>query len=136
MAEEEFAVSWVHALPIVSAPAEIDITNAERLREALLSCAGRGEPTLVVDMTRTEFCDSSGLHQLVLAHKRAAAAGGELRLVIRADPVLRVLAVTGADRLMPIFATVAEATQPGTPAAESARPSESARSAQPARQPG
>jgi hypothetical protein len=33
---------------------------------------------VIVDLTGTQFCDSAGLYQLVLAHKRAAADGGRL----------------------------------------------------------
>ena len=54
-------------------------------------------------MTRTKFCDSSGLHTLLAAHKRAQAEGGELLLAIAATPVLRVLAMTSIDRMIPNF---------------------------------
>ena len=40
-------------------------------------------------MAGTQFCDSSGLHTLLAAHKRAQAEGGELLLVVSAAPVLR-----------------------------------------------
>jgi hypothetical protein len=35
--------------------------------------------TVVVDMTRTRFCDSGGLHVLLRAHQLAIAADAELR---------------------------------------------------------
>ena len=35
----------------------------------------------MVDLTRTQFCDTSGLHALVGARKRARAEGGDLLLV-------------------------------------------------------
>ncbi len=60
-------------------------------------------------MTQTQFCDSSGLHTLIAAHKRAEAEGRQLLLVITAAPVLRVFALTGVDRVIPNFATLAEA---------------------------
>ena len=44
----------------------------------------------------------------VLARKQAVAEGGELRLVIPSVTVLRVLAVTGIDRLIPSFASLGE----------------------------
>jgi STAS domain len=59
-------------------------------------------------MTRTQFCDSSGLHTLLAAHKRAQAEGGELLLAIAAAPVLRVLAITSIDRMIPNFRTLDE----------------------------
>ena len=58
----------------------------------------------------TRFCDSAGLNLLVRAHKRALAEGGELRLVIPAgSEVLRVLTLTGIDRVIPRFASLREA---------------------------
>ena len=80
----------VGGVPVVTAPEEIDITNAPGLRSALLEAAEHGHGTLVLDMTRTQFCDSSGLHTLLAARKRAHAAGGELLLVLSATHVLRV----------------------------------------------
>jgi hypothetical protein len=54
----------IDGVPVVAAPAEIDITNADGLRSALLRAAAAGSGTLVVDMAQTQFCDSSGLHPL------------------------------------------------------------------------
>ena len=101
----------VSGVPVVTAPEEIDITNAPELRSALLEAAahGHGHGTLVVDMTRTQFCDSSGMHTLLAAHKRAQAEGGELLLAITAAPVLRILAITAVDRMIPIFTSLDQA---------------------------
>ena len=60
-------------------------------------------------MTRTRFCDSSGLHTLLAAHKRAQAEGGELLLAITAAPVLRVFAITSIDRMSPNFSSLDQA---------------------------
>ena len=99
----------VSGVPVVTAPKEIDIATAPALRSALLTAAAHGHGTLVVDMTRTQFCDSSGLHTLLAAHRRAQAEGGELRLVISAAPVLRIFAVTGIDRIIPSFTSLDQA---------------------------
>ena len=99
----------VIGVPVVTAPEEIDITNAPELGSALLEAAAHGHGTLVVDMTRTQFCDSSGLHTLLAAHKRAQAEGGEVLLAIAAAPVLRVLALTSIDRMIPNFTSLEEA---------------------------
>src|SRR6476469_5115749 len=99
----------VSGVPVVTAPEEVDITNAPELRSALLEAAAHGHGTLVADMTRTRFCDSSGLHALLAAHKRAQAQGGELLLVIPSAAVLRVLAITCIDRMIPNFTSLEEA---------------------------
>ena len=109
MPDHGFPVDVVGGVPVVAAPEEIDITNAEALRSALLTAAAGGHGTLVVDMTRTRFCDSSGLHALIAAHKRAGAAGRQVLLVIPSVAVLRVFALTGMDRVIPNFTSLAEA---------------------------
>ena len=109
MHDGSFPFEVVSGVPVVTAPEEIDITTAPDLRSALLEAAAHGHGTLVVDMTRTQFCDSSGLHTLLAAHKRAQAQGGELLLVIPATPVLRIFAITGVDRIIPSFTTLDQA---------------------------
>jgi anti-sigma B factor antagonist len=94
---------------VVSGPAEIDIANAGQLRAALLAAAAQGHATIVVDLTETSFCDTSGLQVLVLAHRRAAAEGGELRLVVRSATLQRLFSLTGVDHVIPNFTTLDQA---------------------------
>jgi anti-sigma B factor antagonist len=107
MPDSGFPVEMVSGVPVVTAPEEIDITNAAGLRTALLEAAAH--ETLVVDMTRTQFCDTAGLHALVSAHKRARAEGGELVLVTTGAAVLRILAITGLDQVIPHVTSLEEA---------------------------
>jgi anti-sigma B factor antagonist len=94
---------------VVTAPEEIDITNAAALRAALLEAAARGRGATVADMSGTQFCDSAGLSVLIRAHKRAQAEGGELLLVVPATSVLRIFALTGIDRMIPNFSSLEDA---------------------------
>jgi anti-sigma B factor antagonist len=100
----------INGVPVVAAPAEIDVTTAGQLRTVLLRSASRGLTTIVVDMTRTRFCDSAGLTVLVRAHRRALVDGGELRLVMPADgSVLLIFAITGLHQIIPLFDSLDEA---------------------------
>jgi anti-sigma B factor antagonist len=99
----------VDGVPVVATPEEIDITNALELRSALLEAAAHGRGTVVADLSRTQFCDSSGLHTLLAAHKRATAAGGDMLLVLPGNAVLRVFTITGVDRIIPNFTSLEEA---------------------------
>ena len=109
MPDARFPVEVVRGIPVVAAPEEIDITNATGLRTALLEASADGPGTLVVDMTRTLFCDSAGLHALVGAHRRALAEGGGVLLAVSGEPVLRVLTLTGLDTVIPNFTSLEEA---------------------------
>jgi anti-sigma B factor antagonist len=104
-----FPIELVNGVPVVAAPEEIDITNAEELRAALLEAAAHGHATFVADLTQTQFCDSSGLHALLAAHKRAQAEGGEMLLVVCGTAVLRVFAITSVDHMIRNFRTLEEA---------------------------
>jgi anti-anti-sigma factor len=109
MSEPGFPVERVNGVAIVTAPEEIDITNADELRTALQQAGSQGGGTFVVDMSRTRFCDSAGLHALVDAHKQAQAEDGQVLLVASGVAVLRIFEITGVDRVLPRFAGMAEA---------------------------
>jgi anti-sigma B factor antagonist len=102
-----FPVELIEGVPVVAAPEEIDTTNAAELRAALEQAAGTG--TLVVDLTRTRFCDSAAIHALVDAHKRARTEGGQVLLALSGTAVPRIFEITGVDRVLPRFSSVAEA---------------------------
>jgi anti-sigma B factor antagonist len=109
MQNGRFPFEVVDGVPVVAAPEEIDITNAPELRSALLEAAAYGYGTIVADLSRTEFCDSSGLHTLLAAHKRAKDAGRAMLLVIPGNAVLRVFTITGVDQIIPNFTSLEEA---------------------------
>jgi anti-anti-sigma factor len=115
-------VTWVRGYPVVQADTEIDVANADALRAAIQEASRSGQDVVTVDMSDTAFCDSTGLNVLVLAHKRLAAAGGELRLVIREPTLLRIFAVTGMSSMFRMFDSLPEAL-PEAPAP--AQPAES-----------
>jgi anti-sigma B factor antagonist len=108
MQDGRFPVEMVDGVPVVAAPKEIDITNAPDLRSALLeaAAAANGHGTVVADLSRTQFCDSSGLHTPLSAHKRATAAGGDVLLVLPGNAVLRVFTITGVDQIIPNFTSL------------------------------
>src|ERR1700729_4192485 len=85
----------VNGMPVVAAPEEIDVTNAPDMRSDLEEAAADGHGTLVLDMTKTRFCDSSGIHTLLAVHQRAQCGGGELRLVIPDLTAVRIFTITG-----------------------------------------
>jgi anti-sigma B factor antagonist len=106
MHHDRFLIELVSGVPVVGAPQEIDMSNARELGSALLEAVADGPGTLVADMSRTQYCDSSAIHTLLAAHKRAQADGGELLLVVPDAAVLRVFMITGIDRLIPTFTSL------------------------------
>jgi anti-sigma B factor antagonist len=110
--EQSFRIGSFGGLPVVTSPADVNISNTERLRAALVTAAG-DHATLILDMSATAFCDSTGISVLVMAMKRAQADGGELRLVIGGPAVRRIFKATGVDQVFRIFETLPEAAAAG-----------------------
>ena len=106
---ENFPVLWAGPQAVVTLPQEIDISNAGLVSDTLLAVLNRGVSTLVADMTGTTFCACAGVGALARAQQRAAANQARLRVATTTPIVLRVLALTGMDRLVPVFSTVADA---------------------------
>jgi anti-sigma B factor antagonist len=100
-------VLWIGRVAVVTLPVEIDVTNAGAVREDLLSVLNRGAVLVVADMSRTTFCDSAGVSALVRTFRRAVASSSGLRLVVCTPAVHRVLSLTGVDRLVDVFPSVA-----------------------------
>ena len=91
------------------------MSNASQIREELLWVINRGAAVLIADMTGTLSCDHSGVDAVMRAYQRALASGTQLRLVVTAPIVRRVLGVSGLDRLIPVYPSLEAATAAGTP---------------------
>ena len=100
---------------VVVLPAEIDVTNSEEVYEQLVAALAPGVSTVIADMMSTVFCDSSGVHAIMLAHESAAARDVRMRLAVSsATSVRRVLQLIGVGRLMPVYPSLAEALTAST----------------------
>jgi anti-sigma B factor antagonist len=109
MSREHYPVLWIGQSAVVTLPAEIDITNADQVREDLLSILNQGATLLVADLSETTFCDSAGVGALARTFRRADASQSEMRLAVSTPSVQRVLALTGVDRLLDVYPSVTAA---------------------------
>jgi anti-sigma B factor antagonist len=107
VSQERYPVLWIGQVAVVTLPTEIDVTNADTVRDELLSILNQGAALLVADLSKTSFCDSAGVSALVRTFKRAATGAGAMRLVVSTPAVQRVLSITGVDRLVDTFPSVA-----------------------------
>jgi anti-sigma B factor antagonist len=95
---------------VVTLPAEIDMTNAEETSGELTTVFGSGASLVIADMAGTVFCDTAGLRALLRAQAAADARGVALRFVIPPDGLVRrALELTGFVRVLPVYASAAEA---------------------------
>jgi anti-anti-sigma factor len=119
MPEDAFPVEWAGRQAVVALPEHIDVSNVAQLREQLLAVINRGAAVLIADLTRTASCDHAAVDAIARTYQRAAASGTQLRLVVTAPLVKRVLSIEGLDRLVSIYPSVEAAVAAGTPGAQS-----------------
>lgn len=95
---------------VVRLVGEADITT-QALNETLDAETAKKPRVLLVDASGLTFMDSSALHQIVRAHRRLRASGCLLAIVAPSKQVARILALTGLDTVVPVYATAEEAGQ-------------------------
>ena len=91
---------------VVTPAGELDHHTADLLREPLEDCLAKGFKRLVIDCSRLEFCDSTGLNVLLGARLKAEAAGGGVHLAGMQPVVARVFEITGADAVFTVHDTL------------------------------
>ncbi|HEX4059587.1 MAG TPA: STAS domain-containing protein [Streptosporangiaceae bacterium] len=100
---EDLEVRWSGGHAIVRMPDELDLANAVKVDRRLAHLCHDASGVITIDLTGTTFCDSAGVQSLARAHRLATANGSELRLVVGASPVSRILQLTGVDQVLPIY---------------------------------
>jgi anti-anti-sigma factor len=84
---------------------ELDLAAKPVLDEAVFAALEPGPvETVIVDLTRVTFADSTTMTWLVQADTRTKAAGGRLVAVAGPGPVREVLKMTGIDERVTLVA--------------------------------
>ncbi|GAA2889989.1 STAS domain-containing protein [Nonomuraea rubra] len=85
----------------------LDAGTSAGVRERLHKALDSGEGDLILDLSKLEMIDATGLGVLVGAHRRALSV--ERRLVLRGVPprIMRILAVTRLNRVLHVEAPAA-----------------------------
>jgi anti-sigma B factor antagonist len=89
---------------------EVDLYTAPALRDRIASLIDGGVRKLVVNLEQVGFLDSSGLGVLIGALRRLKERDGDLALVCNEGSTLKVLTVTGLDKVFQIYADLGAAT--------------------------
>ena len=93
---------------VVSLAGELDLYNAQTVREALLECCDESPKRLIVDLSAVKFIDSTALGVLIEARTRMS----NRRAFMLASPGLetrRALEISGLDRHFSVFDSVGDA---------------------------
>ena len=87
----------------------MDLYSSPALRERIIQLIDEGRTRVIVSLLEVGFMDSSGLGVLVGGLKRLNERGGKLVLVCAEGSPLKVLTITGLDKVFPVHATLDEA---------------------------
>lgn len=96
-------VSRIGGRVLVEVGGELDVYSSPHLRSTLLDLIdGQGNLALVIDLADLQFIDSTGLGVLLTALRRSRAHGGDVVLRNPTPATLRLLRVTGMDRVFTV----------------------------------
>jgi anti-sigma B factor antagonist len=108
--ELSVATRLVSEHAVVEVGGEVDVYTAPRLRDRLNEVVGSGQRHLVVDLTKVDFLDSTGIGVLVGVYRRLVRTDGSLVLVCPHEKLLKILRIAGMDTVFKIYGSVPEAT--------------------------
>ena len=94
---------------VIALEGEVDIYSAPQFKEALLAGIKDGATTIIVDLGRVTFIDSTALGVLVSGAKRVRPKNGRLDIVCTDENITRIFEITGLDRIFGIYRTRDEA---------------------------
>ena len=85
---------------VVRPDGRLNMVAAPALRKQLHDLVADGNARVVVDLSATDFIDSSGLGALISGLKVARQAGGDLRIAAPTRQVITVLELTNLNRVL------------------------------------
>lgn len=94
---------------VIRPQGRLNMVSAPQLAVMVGNLVSEGHARIVVDLSATEFMDSSGLGALVSCLKKTRQAGGDLRLASPSEQVTTVLDLTNLSRVLRPSPTVADA---------------------------
>lgn len=88
---------------------EVDVYTSPELKQNLVKLAEDGVKHVIVNLSRVEYLDSTGLGVLIGGLKRLREIEGNLVLVGPGMRILRIFEITGLDKIFDIYQTDEEA---------------------------
>lgn len=90
---------------------ELDMATGPNLECALQGAESEAPALLILDLSALRFMDCTGLHLILAAHERTAAAGRRLALICGPRAVQRVFELTGTDQTLEFLEDPTRRTQ-------------------------
>ena len=94
---------------LVAVGGEIDVYTAPKLRDKISELVTAGNHSLIIDMEKVDFLDSTGLGVLVGGLKKVRAQDGTMSLICNQDRLLKIFKITGLAKVFTIHASEQDA---------------------------
>jgi anti-sigma B factor antagonist len=108
-----FSRETVGRRTVVAIAGEVDVLSAPAFRHEIEAAMALGGAELWIDLTETDFIDSSGLHALADTHMRMRELGQRLTIICPPGNVRRVMDVSGLSEQLPLASDRPEAHRAG-----------------------
>jgi anti-sigma B factor antagonist len=105
----EASAEIFNGVRVVAVRGELDIATSPQVRELLADVARDEDQPLVIDLTRCDFIDSTGLAALLHGAKPAQNGESRVAIVSPAGDVRRMLELTAIDQSIPVFGDLEQA---------------------------
>jgi len=96
---------------LVTLTGELDVYTSQELRQRIADLVDRGLTRLILDLNGVSHMDSTGLGVLIGAMRQVTKSGGDLKLLCDNRRTLRMLGITGMDRIFEICRDEEQARQ-------------------------
>src|SRR5581483_9789308 len=107
-------VHTVDGIKVFDLTGSLDIATSPTVRAALTTASEQEQQhRFIVDLTKVEFLDSTGLGALIGAQRRAKEFGGDVRLIAKEGQILRLLRITGLLKVFAVYPTLDEGVKDG-----------------------
>jgi anti-sigma B factor antagonist len=94
---------------VVSNVEKLDTTCAPELKSELVYLNKTGVRNIIIDLTATRYCDSSGLSALLVANRLCKSVNGTLVVCGLQEPVRKLVQISQLESVLSITPTSAEA---------------------------
>jgi len=98
-------------VPILLLEGDFDTFEADDVRRELDALLTNESPSVILDLHRMTFANSTTIACFISSQKKARALGGELRFAAPREFFQKTLSTLGLDQVFPIFATVEAARE-------------------------
>lgn len=88
---------------------KLDSTKAPDLKSELLHLNKQGYRNVIIDLSASKYCDSSGLSAILVGNRLSNEAGGSFVLAGVQDGVQKLISISRLDPVLNITPTVDEA---------------------------